>query len=175
MNLLFPRTFFECATQRFLVIASNIYINTSFSSKVPHESPGILLLVWYWMIPIKSLVCSVWHWRSIYTLGKNASRYLCLLVPRNFLSWEICSTFQRAMNGWSMPSGVNNSVSTSVFEYASVKQVTPIDSNIIHAYAVGHDLIIVNSFDVAIELCDKRSSIYSSRWVLILSRYIYGQ
>lgn len=38
-----------------------------------------------------------------------------------------------------------------------------IDSNIIHAYAVGYDLIIVNSFDVAIELYDNRSSIYSSR------------
>ena len=41
-----------------------------------------------------------------------------------------------------------------------------IDSNIIHVYAVGYDLIILNSFDMALELCDKRSSIYSSRWVL---------
>ena len=40
-----------------------------------------------------------------------------------------------------------------------------IDSNIIHVYAVGYDMIILNSFDAAIELCDKRSSIYSSRWV----------
>ena len=38
-----------------------------------------------------------------------------------------------------------------------------IDSNIIHVHAVGHDMIILNSFDAAIELCDKRSSIYSSR------------
>ena len=38
-----------------------------------------------------------------------------------------------------------------------------IDSNIIHVYAVGYDLIILNSFDMALELCDKRSSIYSSR------------
>ena len=42
-----------------------------------------------------------------------------------------------------------------------------IDSNIIHVYAVGYDMIILNSFDAAIELCDKRSSIYSSRWVSI--------
>lgn len=47
-----------------------------------------------------------------------------------------------------------------------------IDSNIIHVHAVGHDMIILNSFDAAIELCDKRSSIYSSRWVSsLLERY----
>ena len=43
-----------------------------------------------------------------------------------------------------------------------------IDSNIIHAYAGGKDLIIVNSFDVAAELGDRRSAIYSSRWVSII-------
>jgi hypothetical protein len=40
-----------------------------------------------------------------------------------------------------------------------------IDSNIIHIHAVGNDFIIVNSFDAAIELGDRRSAIYSSRWV----------
>ena len=47
-------------------------------------------------------------------------------------------------------------------------ELTVIDSNIIHAYAVGTNLIIVNSFDVATELGDKRSAIYSSRWVLVI-------
>ena len=47
-------------------------------------------------------------------------------------------------------------------------ELTAIDSNIIHAYAAGTNLIIVNSFDVATELGDKRSAIYSSRWVSII-------
>ena len=38
-----------------------------------------------------------------------------------------------------------------------------IDSNIIHIYAAGNNFVIVNSFDVAIELGDRRSAIYSSR------------
>ena len=42
-----------------------------------------------------------------------------------------------------------------------------IDSNIIHIHAAGKDFIIVNSFEVAIELGDRRSAIYSSRCVLI--------
>ena len=43
-----------------------------------------------------------------------------------------------------------------------------IDSSIIHAYAAGKDFIIVNSFDDAVELGDRRSAIYSSRWVLVI-------
>ena len=38
-----------------------------------------------------------------------------------------------------------------------------IDSNIIHIYAAGNDFVIVNSFDVTIELGNRRSAIYSSR------------
>jgi hypothetical protein len=38
-----------------------------------------------------------------------------------------------------------------------------IDSDVIHMYAAGKDFIIVNSFDAAIELGDRRSAIYSSR------------
>ena len=47
-------------------------------------------------------------------------------------------------------------------------ELTVIDSNIIHAYAGGTNFIIVNSFDVAAELGDRRSAIYSSRWVLVI-------
>ncbi|KAF8811640.1 cytochrome P450 [Phlegmacium glaucopus] len=59
------------------------------------------------------------------------------------------------------------------------------NSNIIHVYAVGYDMIILNSFEAAIELCDKRSSIYSSRpvfpmlsdlmgWGWLMSAMVYG-
>ena len=44
-----------------------------------------------------------------------------------------------------------------------------IDSNILHLYVAGNDLIILNSFDAAIELLDRRSAIYSSRWVSVIS------
>ena len=44
-----------------------------------------------------------------------------------------------------------------------------IDSDILHFYVTGNDLIILNSFDAAIELLDKRSAIYSSRWVSVIS------
>ena len=47
-------------------------------------------------------------------------------------------------------------------------ELTVIDSNILHAYAGRTDFIIINSFDVATELGDRRSAIYSSRWVLII-------
>jgi hypothetical protein len=50
----------------------------------------------------------------------------------------------------------------------SLDQSLILDSNIVHVYAVGYDIIILNSFDAAIELCDKRSSIYSSRCVSII-------
>ena len=46
--------------------------------------------------------------------------------------------------------------------------LTLIDSNILHIQAAGVDLVILNSFDVAIELLDRRSAIYSNRWVLII-------
>ena len=46
--------------------------------------------------------------------------------------------------------------------------LTLIDSNILHIQAAGIDLVILNSFDVAIELLDRRSVIYSSRWVSIV-------
>ena len=41
--------------------------------------------------------------------------------------------------------------------------LTLTDSNILHIYAAGNDLIILNSLDAATELCDRRSAIYSSR------------
>ena len=44
-----------------------------------------------------------------------------------------------------------------------------IDSDILHLYVAGNDLIILNSFDTAIELLDKRSTTYSSRWVSVIS------
>ena len=37
------------------------------------------------------------------------------------------------------------------------------DSDIIHVDALGTSMIILNSYEVATELLDKRSSIYSSR------------
>ncbi|KAF8799180.1 cytochrome P450 [Phlegmacium glaucopus] len=59
------------------------------------------------------------------------------------------------------------------------------NSNIIHIYAAGKNVIILNSFDAAIDLCDKRSSIYSSRpvspmltdlmgWGWLMSSMVYG-
>ena len=39
----------------------------------------------------------------------------------------------------------------------------PSDSGILHLRAAGHDIIILNSYEAAIELLERRSSIYSSR------------
>ncbi|KAF8799114.1 cytochrome P450 [Phlegmacium glaucopus] len=60
------------------------------------------------------------------------------------------------------------------------------NSNIIHIYAFGKNLIILNSFEAALDLCDKRSSIYSSRpgspmlndlmgWRWAMSAMVYGE
>ncbi|KAF8799105.1 cytochrome P450 [Phlegmacium glaucopus] len=59
------------------------------------------------------------------------------------------------------------------------------NSNIIHIYALGRNVIILNSFDAAVDLCDKRSSIYSSRpvspmlndlvgWTWTMTTMVYG-
>ncbi|KAF8799116.1 cytochrome P450 [Phlegmacium glaucopus] len=59
------------------------------------------------------------------------------------------------------------------------------NSNIIHIYAFGRNVIILNSFEVAVDLCDKRSSIYSSRpaspmlndllgWTWTMPNMVYG-
>jgi len=37
------------------------------------------------------------------------------------------------------------------------------DSDIIHVNALGRSIVILNSYEVAVNLLDKRSSIYSSR------------
>ncbi|KAF8799127.1 cytochrome P450 [Phlegmacium glaucopus] len=60
------------------------------------------------------------------------------------------------------------------------------NSNIIYVYAVGKDVIILNSFDAAIDLLDKRSSISSSRpvtpmlkdlmgWGWVMATMVYGE
>ncbi|KAF8157210.1 cytochrome P450 [Crassisporium funariophilum] len=60
------------------------------------------------------------------------------------------------------------------------------DSEIIHLEAAGNDIIVLNSFEAAKELCDKRSSIYSSRpsftmttelmgWDWLMSGMLYGE
>ena len=48
--------------------------------------------------------------------------------------------------------------------YRTDRLIFLIDSNILHIKAAGNDLIVLNSFDMAIELLDRRSAIYSSRW-----------
>ena len=42
------------------------------------------------------------------------------------------------------------------------------DSDIIHVNALGTSIVILNSYEVAVNLLDKRSGIYSSRQVRIL-------
>jgi len=42
------------------------------------------------------------------------------------------------------------------------------DSDIIHVNALGTSIVILNSYEVAVNLLDKKSSIYSSRQVRIL-------
>ena len=48
---------------------------------------------------------------------------------------------------------------------------TLIDSSILHTRAAGIDMVILNSFDVAIELLERRSAIYSSRYVSIIPQW----
>jgi hypothetical protein len=51
-----------------------------------------------------------------------------------------------------------------VLDLYSLLQVdTPIDSSVIHLNLIGTHLMIVNSVEVAHELFDKRSAIYSDR------------
>ena len=45
----------------------------------------------------------------------------------------------------------------------SIHLMTCADSDIIHVNVLGTSMIILNSYEVATDLLDKRSSIYSSR------------
>jgi hypothetical protein len=47
----------------------------------------------------------------------------------------------------------------------SLADKCPVDSDILHLRAAGNDIVILNSFKVASDLFDKKSSIYSSRCV----------
>ena len=45
----------------------------------------------------------------------------------------------------------------------NIHLMPPTDSDIIHVNALGTSMIILNSYEVAVNLLDKKSSIYSSR------------
>ena len=50
----------------------------------------------------------------------------------------------------------------------NIHLMPPTDSDIIHVNALGTSMIILNSYEVAVNLLDKKSSIYSSRRVQVL-------
>jgi hypothetical protein len=52
----------------------------------------------------------------------------------------------------------------SVFDTMhNIHLIPSTDSDIIHVDALGTSIVILNSYEVAVNLLDKRSSIYSSR------------
>ena len=53
--------------------------------------------------------------------------------------------------------------------WSSVYLMLCLDSDIIHVNALGTSMIILNSYKVATDLLDQRSSTYSSRWVVGLN------
>ncbi|KAF8960427.1 cytochrome P450 [Flammula alnicola] len=75
----------------------------------------------------------------------------------------------------------------TTFEWVTYAQWSKeYNSDIVHLRAAGSDLILLNSFKVANDLCDKRSSIYSSRphfpmfneligWKWLMSAMVYGE
>jgi hypothetical protein len=50
----------------------------------------------------------------------------------------------------------------------SIHLIPLADSDIIHVNALGTSMVILNSYKVATDLLDARSSIYSSRWVSVV-------
>ena len=54
-----------------------------------------------------------------------------------------------------------------VHQHHMLSLIATADSDIIYANAAGMSIVILNSYEAAVELLDKRSNIYSSRSVLV--------
>ena len=76
-------------------------------------------------------------------------------MPTSF-NWE-------AYHKWAKEFGVYIMHSCFIIDCS----ITVADSDIIYANAAGTSIVILNSYDAATELLDKRSNIYSDRSVLI--------
>lgn len=86
-----------------------------------------------------------------------------LLVPRACLGLSpICSTFRKNHPGGCITPGQLSTVS-NVLHIKQQDWTRATDSPVTHICALGSNLIILDTYEAATELLDKRSRIYSSR------------
>ena len=91
----------------------------------------------------------------------NLNGGIFLLGLRSFLLSEAFFQCQAEPSGRRLRSGEKNTVCVSYPHNIHLMPCT--DSGIIHVNALGTSIIILNSYEVASDLLDKRSGIYSDR------------
>ena len=94
----------------------------------------------------------------------NGKDEIFLRGPKSTLWLEIFFQCPANSNGRRLRSGDKNTVRDRDSDPSlSIHLKFCADSDIIHVNVLGTSMIILNSYEVATELLDKRSSIYSSR------------
>ena len=98
----------------------------------------------------------------------EVSRRMAFLYPQvqGSCHWLVtCWIYPRALSGKFIISGASNSVR----HRTSTKPILTrhLDSDIIHLDVAGTSIIVLDSFEAATDLLEKRSSLYSSRFVKI--------
>ena len=68
-------------------------------------------------------------------------------------------------NGKSSSNGAEISVRLSPYDYCSESDIFT-DSDIIHLSVAGKSIIVIDKYETAMELLNKRAAIYSNRYVL---------
>lgn len=85
-----------------------------------------------------------------------------------FRCWEIFSTFQRYVSGRPLPSGTIVGVSPVIYTPASAL-ITSLPGDVSSATMLGQRIVVLNSVQAAVDLLEKRGSIYSDRPVMTMA------
>jgi hypothetical protein len=106
--------------------------------------------------------------------------YLCPLVQKNSLLLGIYSICRRNDSGWPISVGERNMVRAEWHHSCIISVILSlifllkchshaVDTDILHVEILGASIITLNTQEAAIELFDRRSKFYSSRWVSFIS------
>ena len=94
------------------------------------------------------------------------SVFLFHLVLRNFLWWETCSICLENWNGRPTINGAKTLVSPETIQgfYKKSHKWEWIDTDILHLNVAGTNIIVIGTYQAAVDLLEKKSSIYSGRY-----------
>ena len=135
----------------FSCILAHLFLNCHLQDLAADDAPSVCLCFWN---PYGCL-CGVWDdWRTSRTLSSSRTQKAPVYREPSFNAHHT-----RMGNIWEMGTRTQSVIDLP----HSIHPITRIDSDIMHANALGTSIIILNSYQVANDLLVKRSSIYSSR------------